>query len=119
MRGATQLEYSHRLPRRGREACGLRVNATFRRVVAPRGATDEQPVSEKEEAGETGEKILKEENAREDVEDDDDDDDEDDGVDELAGVRFAARRLGPRLFVGHGEPPPAFFPAPTHCALLR
>eukprot|EP01063_Lacrimia_lanifica_P037364 TRINITY_DN7645_c0_g1_i1.p1 TRINITY_DN7645_c0_g1~~TRINITY_DN7645_c0_g1_i1.p1 ORF type:complete len:543 (+),score=90.35 TRINITY_DN7645_c0_g1_i1:211-1839(+) len=102
MRGATQLLYEHRLPRRvrGGRTCPLRVNATFRVYKRPPQAAE---AGESHTTNDTDDCAALSGDSSSSSESDEGGDGE-----EGAGCgdprhRFAARPITPRLFVGHGH----------------
>jgi hypothetical protein len=126
MRGATQRHYQHRVPKRERRPVGPRINATFRTIKIPEATCEPEAefnvqCTDDYVRGQLGA------GSDEDDEDDEDEDDEDDDGEALADgpggsgstrrtnctsessgfqqrhVRFAARRLSERLFIGHGQ----------------
>ena len=118
MRGATQRHYQHRVPKRERRPVGPRINATFRTIKVPEAIGEpeaELTVSCSDDCalGEIGV------GSGEDYEDEDDEVVAD-GVGAIGSrlesnstgdyqgaqqrhIRFAARRLSERLFIGHGK----------------
>ena len=114
MRGATQRHYQHRVPKRERRPVGPRINATFRTIKVPEATGEpeaELPVS-------CDDSVLGEVGEGSDEDNDEDDEVDADGVGAIGSrlestgehegeqqqhIRFAARRLSERLFIGHGK----------------
>ena len=105
MRGATQLHYQHRIPKRQRRPVGLRINATFRCVKRPERLSEPGPGPGPEPRGEVAaDQQEQEEGHDEHAEDNDEEDEDEDSEDRESRqfVRFAARPFSDRIFVGHG-----------------